>query len=234
MTINQKTRLLVISPHPDDEALGCGGLIGKCKKEKGDVTVFYLSVGDSRQLVTGSTNKKSRLREIGVVKKFVKIQTKIAYVGDEFCRLDSLPQKDLIEKIEDAVEDVKPTIVTIPSSSSYNQDHRAVFNASITALRPVPQSIRHFVPNVLEYYEPYIWASREAKQPNVYLNLEERYKNSTLLDFKIKLYKRHKTQVRDNPHPRSIENLVHLAHVYGKEIGVNVAEAYHLIRQELC
>lgn len=234
MIINQKTRLLVISPHPDDEALGCGGLIGKCKKEKADVVVFYLSVGSSRQLVTNSTNKKTRLREIEVVKKFAKIKIQVAYTGDEFCRLDTIPQKDLIELIEDCIEKFKPTIITIPSSSSYNQDHRAVFDACMTALRPIPKTIRHFIPYVLEYYEPYLWTSKEAKRPNAYLNLDEKYGKGNLLDFKINLYKCHKTQVREDPFPRSPNNLIHLAHIYGKEIGVNIAEAYHLIREEVC
>ena len=233
MIINQNTRLLVISPHPDDEALGCGGLIGKCKREKAKVFVLYMSVGSSRQLVTSSTNEKARLREIEAVKNFAKIKTQVAFVGDEFCRLDTLPQKDLIEKIEDAIEDFKPNIIAIPSSSSFNQDHRAVFDACITALRPVPKTVRHFVVCVLEYFEPYLWTARQPKQPNMYLNLGEQYKKGNLLNFKINLYKCHKTQVRKNPFPRSPENLVHAAHLYGKEIGIDIAEAYHLIRGEL-
>jgi len=234
MTINQKTKLLVISPHPDDEALGCGGLIGKCLKEKTRVFILYISVGDSRQLVTKSTKENVRLQEIRAVKKFTKAETKIVFKGAQFCRLDTVPQKDLIETIEDVIEKFKPTIITIPSSSSYNQDHRAVYDACMAAIRPVPKTIRHFVPYVLEYFEPYLWSSRDTKQANVFLNLSERYEKGNLLDFKINFYKCHKTQVREDPHPRSPENLIHLAHTYGKEIGVDIAEAYHLIREELC
>lgn len=234
MTINQSTKLLVVSPHPDDEALGCGGLIGKCLKEKARVFILYISVGDSRQLVTRSTKETLRLQEIKAVKQFTKAEVKIVYKGSQFCRLDTVPQKDLIEKIEDAIEDFEPNLIAIPSSSSFNQDHRAVFDACIAALRPVPKIVRHFISYVIEYYEPYLWASRDAKQPNVYLSLEEKYRKGNLLDFKINLYKCHKTQVRKNPFPRSPENLMHLAHTYGKEIGVDIAEAYHLIREELC
>ena len=38
-------RLLVISPHADDEVLGCGGLISKVKKEGGKVFVLIFNVG---------------------------------------------------------------------------------------------------------------------------------------------------------------------------------------------
>lgn len=233
MNITAQDRLLVISPHPDDEALGCGGLIGKCLKEKAKTLILYIAVGQSRQLVTGNTEANSRQQEIKYVEKLLGTETRTVYVGAEFCRLDVVPQKDITEKIEDVIENWKPTIVTVPASSSYNQDHRAVWEASMTALRPVPKNLRHMPSLILEYYEPYLWSSREQKQPTVYLDLEQKYKKGNLLDFKIALYKCHKTQVREDPFPRSIENVIRYAHIYGKEIGVSIAEAYHLLRAEL-
>lgn len=233
MKIDNKTKLLVISPHPDDEALGVAGLIGKCKKEKAEVFILYICVGQSRQYTTNETNENNRLKEIKNVEKFAQVKSKVCYIGDEFCRLDTVAQKDIIEKIEDTIADQKPTIIAIPSSASYNQDHRAVFDASITALRPLPKNLRHFVPHVIEYFEPYIWSSRPHPQPNTYLDLGERYRKGTLLDFKINLYKCHETQVRQDPFPRSPENLMRLAHIYGKEIGVEIAEAYYMHRTEL-
>lgn len=232
--ITKKTRLLVISPHPDDEVLGCGGLIGKCYKESAKIMIVYICVGHSRQLVTKSTNADTRLKEIEEVRQNTKGKIKILYTGEEFTRLDMVPQKDLIEKIEDIIQEFKPTIVTVPSSSSYNQDHRATFDACITALRPTPRDIRYFTPTVLEYFEPYLWMAREAKVPNAFLDLSEKIHKKTLLDFKLELYKCHKTQVRKDPFPRSVENLIHIAHVCGKEIGVSIAEAYHVLRMPVC
>jgi len=234
MIINQKTKLLVISPHPDDEALGCGGLIGKCLKEKASVCIVYVSVGDNRQLITSYTKAKLRLKEVDAVKNLTKAQIIIYYKDKEFFKLETRPQKYLIDKLEETINSFAPSIIAIPSSASYNQDHRYVFDACISALRPVPKTIRHFVPNILEYFEPYFWSARSQKQPNVYLDLTERFKNGNLLDFRLALYACHKTQVRQDPFPRSPENLIHIAHTYGKEIGVDIAEAYHLIREEIC
>jgi LmbE family N-acetylglucosaminyl deacetylase len=234
MQITSKTKLLVISPHPDDEALGAGGLIGKAIKEKARVMIYYLTAGDSRQLVTGQTDGKTRLKEIDSVKKLTGAKVKVEYVGKEFCRLDTVPQKDLIERIEDVIEEFKPSMVTIPSYYSYNQDHRALYEACITALRPTPKDVRHFTATVLEYGEPYIWGVKPPEAHNVYLDLNQKLGKGDLFDFKIALYKCHKTQVRTGVFPRSPENLKHQAHITGREIGIAMAESYRLLRSEIC
>jgi len=44
MNLNNE-KLLVIAPHPDDEVLGCFGLIKKIKKNGGKVYVEFLTMG---------------------------------------------------------------------------------------------------------------------------------------------------------------------------------------------
>ncbi len=233
MKIDKKTRLLIISPHPDDEAIGCGGLIGKCKKERAAGFIVYACVGESRQLVTGKTTRLTRKKEIKQIEKYSGFRTKVFYEGDEFCRLDKVPQKDLIENIEDIVEKFKPNIAVIPYPTSFNQDHRALYEACIAALRPVPATLRNFVSDVLIFYEPYFWNTADFIKPNAFLNLSEKIGNQNLFDFKINLYKCHKTQVREEPFSRSIKNLERWAYIFGKEIGVDLAEAYHLTRTKI-
>ncbi|KKR86620.1 MAG: hypothetical protein UU34_C0012G0018 [Candidatus Curtissbacteria bacterium GW2011_GWA1_41_11] len=48
----KKQKLLVIAPHPDDEVIGCGGLIAKIKDAGGQVYVLFLTVGDSRDFTS--------------------------------------------------------------------------------------------------------------------------------------------------------------------------------------
>lgn len=45
--INSSTRLLILSPHPDDEVLIAGGLIQRVLKSGGQVKIVYLTPGDS-------------------------------------------------------------------------------------------------------------------------------------------------------------------------------------------
>lgn len=44
--ISQNTRLMVFSPHPDDESLGAGGLIQRTLKAGGRVKVIFMTNGD--------------------------------------------------------------------------------------------------------------------------------------------------------------------------------------------
>ena len=49
LAIEDGARLLVISPHPDDEVIAAGGLIQRVRTAHGDVRVVYLADGESYQ-----------------------------------------------------------------------------------------------------------------------------------------------------------------------------------------
>ncbi len=219
-------RVLIISPHPDDEIIGCGGLIEKCRREGANVFVLYIVVGSTRQLITAHTDESIRMRETEEVARFCNFDYKFLFVGDKFVRLDGVDQKDLIDPIEDMIEAFRPDIVCIPYADSYNQDHRAVFTACITALRPVPRNVRHMPQAVLEYEEPYTWSvSEHAFKPNFFVEL-----TPNDVEHKVAALKLHATQDREDPFPRSGDNLRRLAGLRGKEIGAFAAEAFRCHR----
>lgn len=217
-------KIMIVAPHPDDEAISSGGLVMFGKKHSSKVLVLYISVGFSRQFVTGKTTEKERMPEIANASKLGNFEYKIAFQGESFTKLDTLPQKDLIEVIEDTSHEFKPNIVCIPFRNSFNQDHRAVALASIAAFRPLPQTLRHQPKVILESEEPYSWTIGEVFKPNFYLDISDH------MEEKLDLLSCHKTQLRDDPFPRSVENLKRLAGVRGAEIGVKFAEAYNLIK----
>lgn len=218
-------KILIIAPHPDDEVIGCGGLIVKAIEKKAKVFVLYMAIGKCRQLVTGGTDEDTRIKELKKVAAVGNFQYRIQFIGDEFMRLDTLPQKTLIDLFEDIISEQKPDIVCLPCHYSFDQDHRAVFNAGMTAVRPIPQKVRHLVPIVLEYEEPYSWTVEAVFKPNFFIPL-----NQKELDKKIELLKLHATQLRDSPHSRSVDNIKRLAGIRGADIGVEAAEAYSVHR----
>jgi len=220
----KEKKIFIVSPHPDDEAICCGGLIMLAKQKKVSVFVLYISIGKSRQFLTGQTNSNERIKEIIKASKFGNFNYKIAYKGKAFMRMDQVPQKDLIEVIEDTLETYKPDIICIPNRFSFDQDHRAISLACITALRPLPDNLLHQPTIILECEEPYSWTTQSLFRPNWYFDITK------VMEEKLLLLQCHKTQIRKDPFPRSPENLKRLAGIRGCEISTTYAESYNLLR----
>ncbi len=64
LEVGERLHLLVIAPHPDDETLGAGGLMQRVQKQRGRVTVAYLTSGDGYldgvELETGKLKPKAK------------------------------------------------------------------------------------------------------------------------------------------------------------------------------
>jgi len=222
-------RLLVISPHADDESFGCAGTIAKIKKLGGEVYIMVMSIGDLKlydgknDIVEGSTREK----EFANVANFLKVDGyDIVYKdADSHLRLDAIPQRDLIHVIEQsssvALDKIKPTMVALPAIS-YNQDHVATFKAGFTACRPHDPSIKSFPRIVLSYdNQTLFWnVDYDKYHPNFHVDITD------FLDIKLKALSMHKSQLRHSPHHCSIENMEYLSRTRGHEISVDAAEAF--------
>lgn len=217
-------KILVVAPHIDDEAICSGGLIMKAKKEGAKVFVLYIANGETRQFIgrAGRAPVMKRLKEAQKASVYGHFDYKIALRGDEITRLDSVPQKHLIELIENTNRTFKPDIVVLPYSNSFNQDHRAVAQAAITAFRPLPKTLMPQPRMILEMQEPYSWPV--SSTPNFYIDITE------FMQERLKLYKLYKTQVPKDPFPRSVNNIKRFAGIRGCDISVKYAEAYNLLK----
>lgn len=224
-----RQRLLVVSPHADDESFGCAGTIAKIKALGGEVYVLVMSVGDLKlyngreDAVSGETRKS----EFAKVAEFLKIDGyDIAFTDAEsHLRLDAVPQRDLINIIEKkstvSLDKIQPTMVALPAIS-YNQDHVATFKAGFTACRPHDPMVKSFPAIVLSYdNQTLFWNTDYDKfHPNLYVDISE------YLKVKLKALSLHKSQLRHSPHHCSIENMEYLARTRGHEISVTAAEAF--------
>lgn len=230
MTMLDNQTLLIIAAHPDDEVLGCGGLISKIKQTGGKVFVLFITNGTAQDFtIRGISTAKEREEEIEKVAKFLKYDGyKIAFQGEGYhLQLDRLPRKQIIHEIERgekiSLEKVRPNIVTIPYFGDYNQDHATVAQAAFSACRPAPR-LNKFVPNfILSYEEPTdFWSLDTHRKLNLFVELTTRQINN-----KIKALTLYKSQIRGKGHPRSVEVLKSLATIRGSTAGVAFAEGYY-------
>lgn len=227
-------RLLVLAPHPDDEVIGCGGLAARVKDAGGEVFVQMLTVGDTTDASPeGFSSADGRHQEVARVAELLGFDGyEFVFPGNTYhLRLDAMPQATLIEAIERAggcsLHALQPTIVALPDPTSYNQDHRAVANAALSALRPGDARLRH-QPQAVLVYEQIAdqWhGGADHFTPNVAVELEEDH-----LEAKLEAMRTYKSQVREAPSTRDPEALRAMAHYRGAHFGCVRAEAFHALR----
>jgi N-acetylglucosamine malate deacetylase 1 len=228
-----KERILIYAPHPDDEAIGCGGLISKAKQAGAEVFVQFVTVGDTADSSpTGVSTAAARLTEIeAVAAHFEWNGWHIAFPGNErHLKLDLVSRFELASAFERgspvSIAAIEPTIVIGPERGSYNQDHSATAEALHTALRPSDRKSRHHPRAVLAYEQAADqWRLGTAAPPPFLVELEERHVEAKLAAMDL-----YASQSRTHPHTRSDVTLRALAALRGAQGGAAFAEGFHILR----
>lgn len=219
-------KVLVIAPHPDDEVLGCGGTIKKYVKEGSEVYLCIVTkayVPDWTEIFI-----ENRKKEVELASKALGIK-KVIFLDLPTVKLDTLPSKKINDLIFKTIEEIRPEILFIPFYGDINKDHKLVSEAAMVASRPKPGSFlrKIFCYEVLSETE---WAKPAQKIedvfiPNFYEDISEYFND------KLKAMECYKTELKEYPHPRSLEGIKVLAQKRGTECGINLAEAFMLIRE---
>lgn len=218
--------VLVIAPHPDDEVLGCGATIKKYTDSGAEVVLCIVTDAYTPDWTQEFIEK--RKQEINNSTAVLGIK-EVIFLNLPTVKLDTIGQKELNDKISEAVKKVNPEIVFIPFFGDINKDHKLVSESALVALRPKPDSSfkKVFYYEVLSETE---WAKPPQKLEDVFLpNYYEDI--SDYLEDKLKAMQCYKSELKEYPHPRSLEGIKILANKRGMECGVKSAEAFMLIRE---
>jgi N-acetylglucosamine malate deacetylase 1 len=232
-------RLLVISPHADDETYGCAGTIARIKALGGEVYVVLVSAGSLAHYATDEDGERTqtvtpgqtRLNEFAAVMKLLEVDDwDVLYTDDErYLKLDMVPRKELVHQLEAggrlAIDRIEPTMVMLPATS-YNQDHVAVHWAAVTATRPGAPNQKHTVPFVLVYDNTSLfWSGGEQRfTPTVFVDISDH------LETKIEALRLHASQVREPLYHGSPEALEIATRLRGREVSIEAAEGFALLR----
>ncbi|MBI4128572.1 MAG: PIG-L family deacetylase [Parcubacteria group bacterium] len=226
--------IFIVSPHPDDEVLGCGGLIHKAKNNGARVYVLYLTVGTTKDFSqTGISTGDERIQEVMRVADYLRLDGyAFAFPGDEYhLKLDAIPQKDIIHAIERggdiSLQSVNPTMLLFPQAGDYNQDPRVAATAALAATRPTPPEYKSLQRIVASYeYPPSTWTVESSQTPpNLFIELSE-----VDLASKVEALSLYASQLKNPNGPLSVKAVKELAQMRGIQSGVPYAEAYTLKR----
>lgn len=211
--------ILVIAAHPDDEVLGCGGTIKKLTK-RGDevclciVTKAYTPDWSRSFLEKRKIEIKNACKILGIKRTFL--------LGFPTAKLDTIPQKKINDSLYKVIRSINPTSVFLPFGGDLNIDHRIVFESGLVACRPVNNSsVRQLL--VFEALSETEWGVSNF-HPTVYEDITE-----TITD-KLHAMEAYSSEVKQFPHPRSLEAIEALAKKRGSEAGLMRAEAFMPVR----
>ena len=145
-------KILVIVAHPDDEVLGMGGTLKKLSSQKNNIKVVFLATGISARrsdeylnhptYKTDTNLTKIMKKQIQKLQLDAKKALKILDIENidffEFPdnEMDTVSNLEITKTIEKLILEFKPEIIYTHTKNDVNVDHRAIFNATITATRP--------------------------------------------------------------------------------------------------
>jgi LmbE family N-acetylglucosaminyl deacetylase len=126
-------KILVVSPHPDDETLGCGGSLLRYQAERHEL-YWMIVTGISESEGWSAAKVKSRDREIELVTEKYKFSNVFNFRFPT-TKLDTIPLSELIVKISEVHQNVKPEIIYMPFAGDVHTDHQIIAKALQSTLK---------------------------------------------------------------------------------------------------
>lgn len=219
------TNILVISPHADDETLGCGGTLLRHAAEKQNTHWLIMTNADNS---LGYSNEfiERREKEIDVVSSMFKFKS-VHKAGFLTTTLDTISMNEIVSAISKVISEVKPEIIYIPNRGDAHTDHTYVYDAMASCTK----SFRYPFIKKLMVYETISETDFSIKdgvgffKPNIWVNI------SDYLHQKIEIMSVYEGELQSHPFPRSKKNLEAFATYRGSTSGYEYAEAFMLIKE---
>jgi N-acetylglucosamine malate deacetylase 1 len=216
-------RILVVSPHPDDETLGVGGTIAKYSAQGAEVFVLIIS-GHLPPLYSRESYDKT-VTETHAAFEFLGV-TKSKFLEIPATMIDAQPLHELNRRISKIVNDFKPQIVFCPYPDRH-MDHRFVFDSVMVATRPIGVGRDIEIVATYETLSETHWNAPHIEPnftPNWVMDISEHIK------IKLNALRCYKSQISDFPGPRSIDAVEALAKFRGTQAGFGYGEGFHIVR----
>ncbi|MCR5792646.1 MAG: PIG-L family deacetylase [Lachnospiraceae bacterium] len=203
LSIAKEERILIVAPHPDDESIGCGGILLKYGPQCDVVMMTDGSLGDYEETKEGSENIcQIRKEELEKAMDYVRVH-KLIYAGGVDGELWRFHPKGLKLKLK------KYNHIFIPGESELHPDHLATYRLMRKKIRR-----QHAGANIYGYE---VWAG-QTSPPTHYLNI------SSHIEDKKHLIGYYTSQLK---YTNYVTRAVALNHYRGMTFGVDYAECYH-------
>ncbi len=200
-------KILIISPHPDDLEIGCGGTIARLRDQGHDI-ISVITVKPSREGRPGRSKDitESELRNSMMIAgiDYRVFDTDLHENGRPDLRADNVTMARLAELVEPC------DLAILPHAQDFHQDHRATYElafplmlkraTTIWSMHSWPYCYHHASPNILRDISDY-WSVKEN------------------------MLKCYDSYLKDD----DIQEILNLNRVWGDRTGCHLAEAFSLV-----
>ena len=224
-------RVLVVSPHPDDAEISCGGTVARWVRQGAEALYVLCSDGSK-----GTEDPKMTPQQLSEIRKQEQLDAAAVLGVKEVVAL-GYPDGELEDtrefrgQIVRAIRRFRPEVVISPDpyrrSFYFHRDHRITGQVTQDAVFPYARDRLHFQELEAEGLEPYkvgtilFWGPEES---DTYLDITD------TMDLKIKALRCHKSQVSGLSEEDATNWLRKWCREMGEKGGYQYAEGYRKVQ----
>lgn len=215
-------RILIISPHADDEVIGCGGLIALTSKAGIEVTIVVMATGGVKHChLQEKATTDNRISELNKSAKRLGVSITKVLFPEKDMNLSTIPELEIVTMLDNVLNECEYDECYIPEPN-HNLDHRITYESAMAAMRPGARKY----PSMVATYESTNsgWWDRSTIHGQLYINI------TSVIENKVNALEAYKSQLHPFPHPISIDSVKKLAAFRGMECGVDYAELFKIVR----
>jgi LmbE family N-acetylglucosaminyl deacetylase len=221
--------VLAVVAHPDDEIFGCGATVKKLSDQGHRVFSCVLcSAADARY-------KRPSLERLATVSKEA---SRLVGISDSMSfdfkniQFNTVSHLEMVRAIESAIVRFKPNWIFTHHPSDLNVDHRICYETTAAAAMLPQRLSSELEPTMIsrlylfETLSSTDWAPPvgDGFRPNSFFDV------SASFEAKMQALEAFDGALKPFPHSRSRENVRSLASMRGAQVGVELAEAFSLVR----
>ena len=220
MPLTEERRgVVAIAAHPDDEVLGCGGVLALHARAGDAVTIVIACEGESHRYGPSGVGQRSHIRRAAAALGVHDVRP----LGFPDQALDTLRLTELITPLEKVLREVRPRVAYCQYGGDVNRDHHILFQALLVATRPTESYLDAVY--AFDTASSTEWAYPRTFVPDTWVDV------SATLGAKLEAMACYESEVRPYPHPRSLQALENRARAFGNQVCLDAAEVFMTVRR---
>ena len=208
-------RILLLSAHIDDADTGCGGSVVRYAYEGNEI--YYAVFTLAEESLPPDLPKDIMVKELGKATRILGIRSSNLIIKKYPVRRFPQFRQEILEDMVQMSKEISPNLVFMPSKFDTHQDHAVMASEGFRAFK---------MSSILGYEMPWNNLSFES---SAFISLKAEY-----VDRKIKALNCYKSQklreVELGREPTGLKDITSWARFRGRQIRVEYAEAFHVLR----